>query len=140
VAKQRISLQHPKQIPRVDVNGRASELVQALLVALRVKHDASAGRGDRSEDSSISELRLWLRTAHEINWKNFTSSIDTRSKLVADREEVVSNAMSRVSMSEYASYSPALMSPVTPALRSKLYEERARGELQSSVEKSCLTS
>jgi hypothetical protein len=128
VAKQRISLQHPVQIPRADVNGRASELVQALLVALRAKHDASAGQGDHSEDSSISELRLRLRTAHEMNWKNLTRSIETRSKLVTDREEVVSNAMSRIRMSEAEPCSPSLMSPVTPSLRSEPPEERTGGD------------
>jgi hypothetical protein len=140
VAKQRISLRHPLHIPRPDGSGRASELMQALLVALRAKHDVSAGRRDLLEDSGISELRLRLRIAHEMNWENFTRSIDIRFKHVADREEIVTNAMSRISMSEATPSSPALMSPLTHLLRSKPLAKRIGGELRSYVGKSLLQS
>jgi hypothetical protein len=116
VAMQRISLQHPMGVPRIDIKGRAAEIIHALLAALKLKDQVESEKVALTQEHDIAELRLRLRAAHEKNWKRFSQSIQARSRLVADRGEIVSNAMSRILLSEDSPSTPALMSPVTPLL------------------------
>jgi hypothetical protein len=96
--------------------GRAAEIIHALLAALKLKDQVESEKVALTREHDIAELRLRLRAAHEKNWKRFSQSTQARSRLVADREEIVSNAMSRILLSEDSPSTPALMSPVTPLL------------------------
>jgi len=91
VAMQRISLQHPMEVPRIDIKGRAAEIIHALLAALKLKDQVESEKVALTQEHDIAELRLRLRAAHEKNWKRFSPSVQARSRLVADRGEIVSN-------------------------------------------------
>lgn len=93
--------------PRVDVGSEALLKMRILLKT------TAAGKTSHNVEAS-------LRGAHNDNWDEFVSNMDTENKKVSKRELLVGDALDRIESNrsamndELKCYSPTLLAPVTP--------------------------
>lgn len=119
VARRRDPLSELFELPRPDVGGNASRLVEAIIEA-------------KTRNSPTSAKIRALCKAHAVNFKAFEASMEPLYKHAAQRSETAHGALRRIDeMEEYELSSPGGLSPVShrPHTRRRIDQGSGLGPL-----------